>query len=255
MKGWNLEKAELIQPAANAGPGVQQVVARREGLVSNRVPFALGTLPEGFEKEPNNDLTHAQKVTLPVMINGRIDRPGDWDVFQFSGKAGETIVAEVYARRLDSPLDSVLKLTDATGKVLAFNDDHEDIGSGMNTHHADSYLMVKLPADGVYYVHIGDTARNGGEEYAYRLRISPPQPDFELRVVPSSVSLRSKNSANVSVYVIRKDGFNAPIKLTLKDPPAGITAAPVTLSPTQAVVGLAVRTTSSYHREAVHTGD
>jgi hypothetical protein len=243
MKGWNLEKADLIPPAANSGPGVQPVVAKRDALVSNRMPFAFDTLPEAFEKEPNNDLRHAQKVTLPVMMNGRIDRPGDWDVFQFSGKANQTIVAEVYARRLDSPLDSLLKLTDAAGKVLAFNDDHEDIGSGLNTHHADSYLLAKLPADGIYYVHIGDTAHHGGEEYGYRLRISAPQPDFELRVVPSSISLRGKNSANVSVYVIRRDGFNAPIKLALKDPPAGITAPPVTLSPAQAVVGLAVRTT------------
>ncbi len=77
------------------------------------MPFALDTLPECFEKEPNNDLAHAQKVTLPIIINGRIDRPDDWDVFQFAGHAGETVVAEVYARRLDSPLDSVLKLTDA----------------------------------------------------------------------------------------------------------------------------------------------
>ena len=35
--------------------------------------------------------------------------------------------------------------------------------SGVNTHHADSYLMVKLPADGTYYVHLGDTPRHGGE--------------------------------------------------------------------------------------------
>ena len=69
-------------------------------------------------------------MKLPVIINGRIDRPDDWDVFQFAGRAGETIVAEVTARRLDSPLDSVLKLTDAAGKVLAFNDDHEDPGPG-----------------------------------------------------------------------------------------------------------------------------
>jgi hypothetical protein len=242
MKGWNLENAALIQPPASSGPGVYRVVSTREGLVSNGMPFALDTLPEAHEKEPNNDLKHAQKLTLPVMINGRIDRPGDWDVFEFTGKANQSIVAEVYARRLDSPLDSVLKLTDATGKVLAFNDDHEDIGSGSNTHHADSYLMAKLPADGVYYVHIGDTAHHGGEEYAYRLRLSAPQPDFELRVAPSSINLRSKNAAYPSVYVIRKDGFNSPIKLALKDAPPGITSPPVTLSPTQAVVNLTVRT-------------
>ena len=142
--------------------------------------------------------------------------------FRSTGKAGETIVAEVTARRLDSPLDSMLKLTDATGKLLAFNDDHEDVGCGLNTHHADSYLMVELPADGTYFVHLGDTARNGGKAYAYRLRISPPRPDFELRVVPSSASFRSKGAAALNVYAIRKDGFAGDIKLSLKDPPGRI---------------------------------
>jgi hypothetical protein len=242
MKGWNLDKAELLPVATNSA-GIQRVAANRAGIVTNRLPFALDTLPEAFDKEPNNDLKHAQKLTLPVTVNGRIDRPGDCDVFAVTGKKDHTVVAEVYARRLDSPLDSVLKLTDATGKVLAFNDDHEDIASGLNTHHADSYLSAKLPADGVYYVHIGDTARHGGEEYGYRLRISAPRPDFELRVVPSSISLRSKNAANVSVYVIRKDGFNAPIKLALKDAPNGIVSSPATLSPTQLVANLTIRTT------------
>jgi hypothetical protein len=171
-----------------------------------------------------------------------VDHPDDWDVFQFEGRAGETIVAEVSARRLDSPLDSVLRLTDAAGNLLAFNDDHEDFGAGVNTHHADSYLMVKLPADGTYYVHLGDTARGGGEEFGYRLRISPPQPDFALRVAPSAGALRSKSSGPASVYVIRKDGFTGPIKLGLKDPPPGFSSAPVTVSGKQTVGRLVVKT-------------
>ena len=160
------------------------------------MPFALDTLPECFDKEPNNDPAHAQKVKLPVIVNGRIDRPDDWDVFQFAGHAGDTIVAEVDARGGSIPrwIPCSSSPTPA-GKLLAFNDDHEDPESGLNTHHADSYLMVKLPADGTYYVHLGDIARNGGEEYGYRLRISPPRPDFALRVVPSSVGLRSKSAA------------------------------------------------------------
>jgi len=52
-------------------------------------------------------------------VNGRIDPPGDRDIFRFTARAGGRIVAEVYARRLDSPLDSVLKLTDAQGLQLA----------------------------------------------------------------------------------------------------------------------------------------
>jgi hypothetical protein len=251
IKGWNLEGTELTRVAADAGAGVQSLTAGRKGFVSNRVPFALDTLPEVMEQEPNNDQATAQKVTLPVIINGRIGKPDDWDVFEFTGKADETVVAEVRARRLDSPLDSVLKLTDAAGKLLAFNDDTEDLGAGINTHHADSYLMTTLPADGTYYVHIGDTARQGGDEYGYRLRLSGPQPDFELRVVPSSLSIRSNSSAPLTVYVMRKDGFKGTIKLSLKDPPSGFSAPPTTLAATQTVGRLNVKTTLLATKEPV----
>jgi len=252
MKGWNLEETGMTPPAKDAGPGIQLLATKGKGFVSNRVPFALDTLPECLEKEPNNDPAQAQRVELPIIVNGRVDRPDDWDVFQFTGKSNDTIVAEVYGRRLDSPLDSVLKLTDAQGALLAFNDDHADLGSGVNTHDADSYIMARLPADGTYFFHLGDTARNGGEEYAYRLRISAPQPDFALRVVPSSISLRKKATATVSVHVIRKDGFNAPIKLALKDPPMGFSSAPVTLSATQAMARITLKTTLDATKEPVN---
>ncbi len=62
------------------------------------------------------------------MVNGRIATPGEQDFFRIDARAGEEIIAEVFARRLDSPLDSVLRLTDAAGKQLAFNDDFEDKG-------------------------------------------------------------------------------------------------------------------------------
>ena len=242
MKGWNLQNTELSLPAQAAGPGVDQLAAHRQGFISNRVPFALDTLPESNEIKPNHDRAHAQKVTLPVIINGRIDKPGDWDVFQFAGQSNAVVVAEVAARRLDSPLDSVLKITDAKGQLLAYNDDVDDLADGLNTHHADSYLMVKLPADGVYYVHIGDTAHNGGEEYAYRLRLSAPRPGFALRVVPSSVSLRGRDSASVTVYAIRQDGLTAPIQVSLKNLLPGFTAQPVTLTGTQAMARLSFKT-------------
>ncbi|MEI6177215.1 MAG: PPC domain-containing protein, partial [Verrucomicrobiota bacterium] len=233
IPGWGLSGAKLDMPPANAGPGVVEISANKAGLVSNRVPFELDRLPEVLEKEPNNKIADAQQITLPVIINGRIEKPDDGDVFCFTGKANDPVVIEVRARRLDSPLDSVIKLTDATGKVIAFNDDCEDLTAGTNTHHADSYLMTQLPADGNYFVHIGDTARHSGEEYSYRLRISAPRPDFELRVVPSSASFAIKTGATVSVYAVRKDGFTGPIKLTLKNPPPEFTAGPVTIPENQ----------------------
>jgi hypothetical protein len=233
LAGWNLGDAAADAPPKNAAPGIRFLAAKTNGLVSNPLPFALDTLPEVFDQGANNTEATAQKVTLPVIVNGRIEMPDDRDVFQFTGRADQTVVAEVQARRLDSPLDSVIKLTDAAGRVLAFSDDREDLAAGANTHQADSYFSAKLPADGTYYVHLADTARRGGEEYGYRLRLSAPQPDFELRIVPSSVSLRTGGFAGVTVYIKRLDGFAGPVRLTLQNPPAGFAAQPVVLAPNQ----------------------
>ncbi|MGA2496586.1 MAG: PPC domain-containing protein [Tepidisphaeraceae bacterium] len=219
VRGWNFPRSSLVPNTKS--PGIQLLSVRNEDLVSNLVPFAVDTLPECMEQEPNNTRETAQRVTLPVIINGRIDFSGDWDVFRFDGRAGEKIVAEVLARRLNSPLDSVLRLTDAAGKQLAFNDDHEDKGAGLITHHADSLIEYTLPVDGTYYLHLGDAQRKGGAEYGYRLRISAPRPDFALRVVPSSISLRAGEIVPVTVYALRRDGFAGDIALELKDAPPG----------------------------------
>ncbi|MHB8971217.1 MAG: PPC domain-containing protein [Pirellulaceae bacterium] len=242
MNGWNLEKTTLAPPPKDATPGRYLIAATDGKLVSNDVPFALDTLPECLDKEPNDEPSTTQPVTLPIIVNGRADLPGDWDVFEVEGKAGETIVAEVLARRLGSQLDSFVKVTGPDGKVIALNDDHYDAGSGWNTDHADSYLMVNLPADGKYRIHLGDTGRHSGKEYAYRLRLSQPQPDFALRVIPSRICIPSKASAAVTVFAIRKDGFDGPIELRFKDLPEGLVSPGATLAAKQEVVELAVQT-------------
>jgi hypothetical protein len=187
-----------------------------------RVPAVAPALPETREKEPNNSPKAAQRIKLPVIVNGRVDPPGDWDVFAFNGRAGDQIVAEVYARRLDSPLDSLLRLTDAGGRQVAFNDDHEDKGWGLLTHHADSLIAARLPAAGTYYLYLGDIQHHGGPEYTYRLRVSPPRPDFELRVTPSAVNAAGGMTVPITVYALRKDGFAGEIALALKAAPRGL---------------------------------
>ncbi|MFA7007004.1 MAG: PPC domain-containing protein, partial [Verrucomicrobiia bacterium] len=134
-KGVNLREATMTVDNRSRTSGMYLL----PGMVANPVPFAVDTLPECLEKEPNDDKAHAQHVAAPVIVNGRIDKAGDTDVFRIEGKEGDEFVAEVFARRLNSPLDSVFKLTDASGTELAFNDDHTDKGAGLTMHHADSY--------------------------------------------------------------------------------------------------------------------
>jgi hypothetical protein len=221
LTGWNLPTRTLTLDDTGKTPGIYPISVTNDGRLSNPVTFSVDNLPECLEQEPNNSPETALPVALPVIINGRIDVPGDQDVFRFAGSAGEQIVAEVFARRLDSPLDSVLTLTDAAGKQLAFNDDYDDKGFGLETQQADSYLTATLPADGNYYLRISDAQQHGGPDYAYRLRISAPQPDFALRVVPSSLNVRAGLSVPVMVYALRKDGFTNAIDLRLKGAPPG----------------------------------
>ncbi len=187
------------------------------------MPFAVDTLPECVEAEPDDLQTLAQQVTLPLIVNGRINRPDDLDVFAFDATAGSEIVAEVHARRLQSPMDSMLTLFAPSGKQVATNDDHEDKGAGLTTHQSDSWLRATLPENGTYLLHVSDSQHQGGPEYGYRLRVSPPRPDFELRVVPSTVNVRSGSTVPLTVYAIRRDGFSGEIDVVLKDAPDGFT--------------------------------
>ena len=221
LTGWNLPQTKLTVDNAARAPGLYALGEPAAGWLSGVLPFAVDALPECLEAEPNSQQAQAQPVAAPLILNGRIQPADDVDVFCFEAHAGDEIVAEVQARRLNSPLDSVLKLTDASGQQLAMNDDHEDKAAGLTTHHADSRLSLKLPADGKYYLQLSDMQHQGGPEYGYRLRISPPQPDFELRVVPASISARAGASVPLTVYALRKDGFAGEITLALQDAPAG----------------------------------
>jgi len=215
VSGWNVTPKRLTPQ--HPAPGTYAVTVEEGAWRSNARPFAVDTLPECLEEEPNGRPADAQPVSGPVIVNGRIARPRDADVFRFEGGAGEERVAEVLARRLASPLDSRLRVTDTAGRTLAANDDHVDKGAGLHTHHADSYVRFTVPADGVYLVSVTDAQQKGGPAHAYRLRVSPPRPDFALRVAPSAVTLRGVQNEVVTVYALRRDGFDGPIRLALTD--------------------------------------
>jgi hypothetical protein len=229
LDGWNLSAKRLVLDSpSNDIPGTRETRYKRGKTVSNPAAYDVSNLPDGEEAEDNDRMDAAQRVHLPRIVDGRIDRPGDVDFFRFKGAAGEEIVAEVIARRVQSPLDSLLRLLDAGGKVLAWNDDHEHkqgylfTDLGLLTHHADSYLHFWLPKDGDYFIEVSDAQSQGGETYAYRLRIGPPQPGFDLCVTPSSVNLRGGLATTLEVHALREDGFEGEIKLVLKDAPAGV---------------------------------
>jgi hypothetical protein len=90
----------------------------------NAVKLAVGNEHEFLEQEPNNTITQAQAISLPVTINGHIaggveavGKP-DEDYFRFRARKGEQLSIDVAAARLGSPLDSVIEVLDAQGIAI-----------------------------------------------------------------------------------------------------------------------------------------
>ncbi len=250
--GWNLERTRWEFPLRDAEPGIHYLdFPGRGGLRSNRVPFAIDEWPDVLEAESNSSIAQAQALQPPAVVNGRIDSAADVDVFRVEGTAGGAFVVETWARRLDSPLDAFVKITDAAGAAVAFGDDWEDLASGLNTHHADAYIATAFPSNGVYFVHLRDAQHRGGPEFTYRLRLGPPRPDFALRAEPSRLAFRGSSTAQINVHVLRKDGFAGRIDLRLQDPPEEVSMQPASITGTQAMVRVTLRTTLTGTNEPV----
>jgi hypothetical protein len=149
-----------VRIAADAEPGVRALRVLTPVGPSNIAWFAVGQWPEVAEREPNNTREQAQEVRFPVTINGRIDPAEDIDVFRFHAEAGRTLLFEVVAERIGSPLDSLLSLQDATGRELAVNDDFNG---------KDSLLTFPVPAAGEYFLVVRDLNYRGGGDHRYRL--------------------------------------------------------------------------------------
>jgi len=123
LSGANLGQGQSVTVTGEqAGWGSAVTVAdSTAGPLLSPVRVAVGDEPEALEAEPNNDAAAAQTVALPVTVNGKIAGSGakaDGDYFRFRAKKGQELVLEVNARRLGSPLDSVLEVLDTNGKPI-----------------------------------------------------------------------------------------------------------------------------------------
>jgi hypothetical protein len=220
IEGWNLARQQILLNSS-VGPPLRSTRVTQGKYRSNEILYAVDDLPEYSEPAAGESPQLPALIALPRIINGRIGAPGEIDTYRIDGGAGQELVAEVCARRLYSRLDSRLWVTDSTGNVLASNDDMDAPLAGLLTYNADSYIRLKLPARGVFCVNITDATGRGGPEYAYRLRLSAPRPDFELHIGPSALNVVAGRATPVTAQVLRKDGFDGEIELSLLGAPEG----------------------------------
>jgi hypothetical protein len=157
-------EVEITLPSDATGESFQVNVETPAGT-SKPHSVLIDRVAPVAEKEPNDGFKQAQKVSLGQTIEGKIDRPQDVDVYRFEGKAGQTVVLEVFAGRLGTALDSFLTLHDQDGQTVEMND---DIDGGSTT---DSRIEVKLKKTGTYFVTVSAANDQGGPAHVYRLQV------------------------------------------------------------------------------------
>lgn len=88
----------------------------------------------------------------------------------------------------------------------------------------DSKLHFTAPEDGEYIVRISDVRGQQGEQFAYRLTIHEPEPDFVLFADPENPNIPAGSARPITVTAYRNDGFDGAISVKLLDLPTGFTA-------------------------------
>jgi hypothetical protein len=203
----------------------------------NPVTLSYATAPVTREQEPNDTPEQAQKLTLPTVVCGRFDRPGDVDWYSFTAKAGETIAFDLLCERLERPGDPLLLISNEKGEELASFDDHGQSDEALTQTNRDPLGIFAVPADGTYRVQVQERGRRGGPRYLYALRIGKPQPDFypvvyhETANEPTCPVVHRGGSAFYLLCLNRRDGFVGQVTIEAQGLPRGVTCPPVHLGP------------------------
>ena len=179
-----------VLAASDLARGPYEISVEGPGGESSKIKLYVDQLPQVIEAESNAETNLL--VTPPINIWGALDPAGDSDWFDFEAKAGQTIIFDLAAKSLDSKANGVLTLADATGKVLASNNDFDS---------ADPMLAYTFTLDGRYTIRVHDLMLGGSVNHYYRLSVGA------LPYVTGSFPLSVPVNTETDVELI---GFNLP---------------------------------------------
>lgn len=218
LHGWNLDLQGSTTLDYRLAPQPSgHVVVELPGS-GNRLSVPVGAEVELVETEPNDEGEHARELSLPSAVTGRLQVPGDCDVYGVTLEKGGKLAVDLESARLRFPADPMLILSDAAGKTLQEVDDDQAL--------RDPKLRFTAAVAGRYFLMIRDRASDGGDDFLYRLRVSEPQPDITARVNATNLMLHSGRTTNLPVVVDRLDGFSDECEVTALDLPPGVIAEP-----------------------------
>ena len=174
-----------VQIAADVPPGTYEVSAIGRFGMSNPRTFVVGTLNEVLDAGGNNAPEKALDLPVGSTLSGRVDA-NQYDFLRLPLKAGERVLIDCWAQRMDSRMDPTMVLLNPAGR---------EITRVRDTVGADPVLDFTAPAEGPYLLKVYDAVYAGGPEYFYRLTVAAaPFVDF---VFPPSGPAGSNNAYTI----------------------------------------------------------
>jgi hypothetical protein len=150
-----------ITVAADVPAGTYDLrLVGRYGVSNPRLFAVTRGLKDVDEKEPNNEPAQSQPIAINSAIAGVSDGNND-DFFRIALKAGERVVIDCQAGKLDSPMDANLAVMSLEGKQLAASSDYNG---------RDPLLAFSAASDGEYLIRVFDLSYRGG--FPYRLLVT-----------------------------------------------------------------------------------
>ncbi len=173
------------------------------------------------------------RITLPTLLTGVLQRPGETHRVRFSAAIGDRIALEVETPDKTVPLfNPYLKLVDADGvevltNVHSFLNSNTEIQKQIHpkTTHA-------FPRAGDFTLEIRDiTATLGDERMSYRVLVRPQVPHMgKIHIEDEVLNLEAGRAGTVSVITDQEEGFEGAIMLTMEGVPPGVEAMTATKS-------------------------
>jgi hypothetical protein len=155
-----------VRTVPGAAPGVYPLHVLCEAGLSNPRMIVIDTAPQLVESEPNDVPQQATEITAPCGVSGVL-KADDRDCFRFQVRAGDTLLFDLRASRIGSPLAGVLTLHDAQGLELR---------KAIVAPHAiapDMRLAHTFAREGAYCVCVSDLTYQGADFAPYHLHIGP----------------------------------------------------------------------------------
>lgn len=160
-----------VTVAESVPPGIYEARAVSYLGISTARAFVIAPADSNEVAEEGDHSTRdkAMPVEINSIIKGDVPSRGiDW--YRFTAKAGQRVLLEVQAERIDSRMDGLLIVYDLDGREVSRN---------REVYGRDPFLEISAKQDAEYFLAVSDILYRGGAEHFYRLSISDrPHIDF-----------------------------------------------------------------------------